>query len=188
MPSCAAPGAWIAYPPPRGMPLPVLTREIATATGIAPRWDGAKGSPPTPVKPGSVPVLTHETLATPTGIEELSTTSNGAGDSAMVPGSSTLDATRTNGVEQPFPGLPAEPPTVPRPVALGGVPSAVERDARPEENDPDRALRLAIKDAVDRGNIDRAAKLLDVLRAAAAPAPQSSAPVVDLASRRTRRE
>jgi hypothetical protein len=71
---------------------------------------------------------------------------------------------------------------------LGDEREAVRPLVFGDENDPDRALRIAIKDAVDRGNFDRAAKLLDVLRAAPAPAPQTSAPVVDLASRRTRRE
>jgi hypothetical protein len=56
------------------------------------------------------------------------------------------------------------------------------------DEDPDLALRLAIKDAVDRGNFDRAAKLLEILRATATPPAPSTAPVVDLASRRTRRE
>ena len=59
---------------------------------------------------------------------------------------------------------------------LGSAPSI--RDEREavrdlvfgDENDPDRALRFAIKDAIDRGQLDRAAKLLDVLRATA-PAP-----------------
>jgi hypothetical protein len=56
-----------------------------------------------------------------------------------------------------------------------------ERSSFGDEDDPDRALRLAIKDAIDRGHLERAAKLLDVLRAGS---PASS--VVDLSTRRER--
>ena len=52
-------------------------------------------------------------------------------------------------------------------------------------SDPDEHLRAAIKAAVDAGDLDRAGKLLEVLRGpspAAAIAPL--APVVDLAARR----
>ena len=105
---------------------------------------------------------------------------------ALTNDSNALPATapRIDTIKRPEPGTPAVPQTVPVPNAS----SAHERDAAPDENDPDRALRLAIKDAVDRGNFDRAAKLLEVLRSASAPAPQTGAPVVDLASRRTWRE
>jgi len=103
---------------------------------------------------------------------------------ALTNASNALPATapRTDAAKGPEPSTAA----VPQPVPVPNAPSTHGRDATPDESDPDRALRLAIKDAVDRGNFDRAAKLLDVLRSASAPPPQTSAPVVDLVGRRGR--
>lgn len=50
---------------------------------------------------------------------------------------------------------------------------------KPEPTSPDAALRVAIKAAVDAGDLARASALLEVLRATPKPAP-----VVDIATRR----
>jgi hypothetical protein len=46
-----------------------------------------------------------------------------------------------------------------------GSETPVRNDSRGAENDPDAALKMAIKAAVDAGQYERAAKLLEVLRA-----------------------
>lgn len=66
-----------------------------------------------------------------------------------------------------------ELPTGELTVSVGSEP------AEPKPSDPDAALRLAIKVAVDAGDLDRAGKLLDILK--------GTPKVVDLASRRERR-
>ena len=86
-------------------------------------------------------------------------------------GNGGVDGTRraSKSVVETRSSAPAADPPLPAPTV----------DAVPSTVDPDAALKDAIKAAIDSGDLSRATKLLEVLRATA-----PAAGVIDLASRR----